>query len=337
MQRSSPSFLFRALTLGLALLSASWAQAAEPFRLADTGILLYGLATLAEVQGDFKSQGLDLRRVPIVTGQDGLKALQSGQADAYLAADVAAAGQLQSEPGLRILASVGEWDNDDRVLARRDRGITRVEDLAGKRVGVQRGTSFHFLLDRLLARQGLTEADVRLVPMHTRDQLDALAQGKLDAIATRNSFQARAEALLGANLQVLDSKGVMVKSVLLITREDILRRRGDDFVALLRALNQAEQRARADLAGTAATLSAPMGGNAGETAGPAEGSAPHPDPGRASAPLPGKDRALAAPPGGQGGSARQQFPGQARAPLPAGRQTHGRHLAVLTPTPEATS
>jgi ABC-type nitrate/sulfonate/bicarbonate transport system substrate-binding protein len=259
MQRSSPSFLFRALTLGLALLSASWAQAAEPFRLADTGILLYGLATLAEVQGDFKSQGLDLRRVPIVTGQDGLKALQSGQADAYLAADVAAAGQLQSEPGLRILASVGEWDNDDRVLARRDRGITRVEDLAGKRVGVQRGTSFHFLLDRLLARQGLTEADVRLVPMHTRDQLDALAQGKLDAIATRNSFQARAEALLGANLQVLDSKGVMVKSVLLITREDILRRRGDDFVALLRALNQAEQRARADLAGTAATLSAPMG------------------------------------------------------------------------------
>jgi NitT/TauT family transport system substrate-binding protein len=245
------------LAAGLLVL-ASLTAAAESFRLGNNVTLINGLVTLALSHGDFKAQGLDFVEVPLATGPDGLKELQAGRVDAYTISDVSILSDLAKEPRLRILASLGEWDNETRLLVRRDRGIAKEADLAGKRIGVQKGTAFHFFLDRLLARSGLTEADITPVFMHSKDQPAALARGDIDALVGRDPFLGQAEALLGANTRLLDTKGLMVKRFILVTREDILRQRGSAFIALFKALYQAEQRARADLAGTVAALCGPL-------------------------------------------------------------------------------
>lgn len=62
-----------------------------------------------------------------------------------------------------------------------DSGITRLEDLKGKRLTVFKGTAYQLSLDRALARAGLTERDLQVVNLDWNAALAALAAKQLDA------------------------------------------------------------------------------------------------------------------------------------------------------------
>lgn len=63
-------------------------------------------------------------------------------------------------------------------------GAKRVEDLKGKRVGItQTGSTFHYMIGRLLEAKGLKLSDVELVPLGKLSALMAALQGKqVDAV-----------------------------------------------------------------------------------------------------------------------------------------------------------
>ena len=61
-------------------------------------------------------------------------------------------------------------------------GITSVEDLKGKKVGVEIGFVSHLLLLNALEKVGLCEADVELINVPTNETPQVLASGDVDAI-----------------------------------------------------------------------------------------------------------------------------------------------------------
>ena len=83
-----------------------------------------------------------------------------------------------------------EWT---ALVTRADSPIHTVADLAGKRVAVTRGTDPHIFLLRALAGAGLTEHDLKLVPLQHGDGRLALDRGDVDAWAGLDPFMAQAE------------------------------------------------------------------------------------------------------------------------------------------------
>lgn len=65
-----------------------------------------------------------------------------------------------------------------------DGGVKRIEDLKGKRIGItQTGSTFHYMIGRLLEAKGLKLSDVELVPLGKLSSLMAALQGKqVDAV-----------------------------------------------------------------------------------------------------------------------------------------------------------
>lgn len=64
-----------------------------------------------------------------------------------------------------------------------DKGIRKIQDLKGKRIGItQIGSTYHYMIGRLLEEKGLTLADVELVPLTKIGAIMAsLQSGQIDA------------------------------------------------------------------------------------------------------------------------------------------------------------
>ncbi len=90
-----------------------------------------------------------------------------------------------------------EWT---ALVARKDSGITKIQDLKGKRVAVTRGTDPHIFLLRALDSVGLTEKDIKPVLLQHPDGYRALASGQVDAWAGLDPHMAKGELESGATL-----------------------------------------------------------------------------------------------------------------------------------------
>ncbi|MGH7279479.1 MAG: ABC transporter substrate-binding protein [Candidatus Rokuibacteriota bacterium] len=75
-------------------------------------------------------------------------------------------------------------------------GLRRVADLKGKRIGVtQLGSTFHYHLGNVLEKQGLSLADVKVVPLQAMGAaMEALKGRQVDAIILPQPFPGTAEA-----------------------------------------------------------------------------------------------------------------------------------------------
>ncbi|MFN2381630.1 MAG: ABC transporter substrate-binding protein [Guyparkeria sp.] len=90
----------------------------------------------------------------------------------------------------------------DVVMARP--GIDRLEDLAGRRIGVEETAAGALMLRKSLEAADLTPEDVVLVPVIGGGQLSAYRDGNIDAVISYEPFASRLAAL-GAT-RLVDSK-----------------------------------------------------------------------------------------------------------------------------------
>jgi ABC-type nitrate/sulfonate/bicarbonate transport system substrate-binding protein len=126
-----------------------------------------------------------------------LEFLNAGSIDFGSTAGAAALiGKINGNPIKSIYVySRPEWT---ALVTRKDTGITKVEDLKGKRVAVTRGTDPHIFLVRALQEAKLTEKDVKLVLLQHADGRTALERGDVDAWAGLDPLMAQAEVESGA-------------------------------------------------------------------------------------------------------------------------------------------
>jgi NitT/TauT family transport system substrate-binding protein len=112
-------------------------------------------------------------------------------------AETQALRQSVMHPDLRILMTITEGMY--RTIARKSSGIQNLADLKGKRIATINANSSAFYLHKMLARVGLTEADVTIVPAQADKGADMLIAGEVDALATYEPEPERARLALGAN------------------------------------------------------------------------------------------------------------------------------------------
>lgn len=152
------------------------------------------LLYVAADQGMFAARGLAVTIKDFATGPEAIAAMKSGVVDIAETAEFPLVAETLNGQVLRILTANDRFENDF-IVVRRDRGISRIPDLRGKRIGVTRGAITEFYLARFLTLNGIRRDEVMLVDVPPPAFVSTMLEGKVDAIVAWQPFVSRIIAL----------------------------------------------------------------------------------------------------------------------------------------------
>lgn len=199
-----------------------------------------GLIHLASARGFFRGQALDVSLLPQTHGKAALADLLGGRADLAVAADVPVVVEVLKGAPLSIIASVANASNDTAVLGRIDRGIRNPGDLRGHKIGVTLGTSGEYFLWAFLVRHRIEPESIQLVDLAPSGLVEALREGRVDAVAAWQPVRHLAEVSFGAALVSLQAPDAYAQQYVLVGRGGYVRAEQPALRRLLYALTEAE-------------------------------------------------------------------------------------------------
>lgn len=154
-------------------------------RLAYTSKGYYAPQFLASQKGWLAADGVIVEDVKLgmSAGIAAAEALVSGSADVAVMGDVPALIALAGPRDCVLVAAYGGGENMHSIVVGDKSGVAEPADLAGKRLGVQFGSSTHGAVYLYLEHHGIDPATVRLVNLSQKDLIEALLSGSIDAFA----------------------------------------------------------------------------------------------------------------------------------------------------------
>lgn len=183
-----------------AALALSTAAFAQPAMEAVVGNNFGHLPMIVGVEkGLFKKHGVDLKLKVVNTGTDMVNSMNKNEVQF---GDMSVTTVLKARHAGAPFRVVGMIMNDATtafadqplaIVARKGSGITKVEDLKGKRVGLAREQTSDEYLKMVLARRGMKYEDVAIENIMAPPALGpALAAGKVDAVVSWEPYNVMA-------------------------------------------------------------------------------------------------------------------------------------------------
>jgi NitT/TauT family transport system substrate-binding protein len=142
---------------------------------------------IAEQEGLFKANGLNVQLRWFDGYLESLQALAAGQLDANCQTlnDTIAFAADSVNGQVAVLVNDNSAGNDKIIVTQ---GINTVKDLKGKQVAVEEGLVDDFLLSLALQKNGMTRKDVEIVNLETGSAAAAFVAGKVDAVGVFPPF-----------------------------------------------------------------------------------------------------------------------------------------------------
>ena len=210
----------------------------------------------AIAHGDFRAVGLDVQPQAPAEPAEPLKLLAAGRVDAAISYEPELL--LARDQGLKLV-SVGALVQRPltSIIALPGKRVSKVADLAGKRVGTAGIAYQKAELQTALQSAGVKPGGVRevnvgfnLIPAMLSGRVDATLGGFWNYEAIQLELQRRRPVVIP-----VDRAGVPTyDELVLVVREDEARTRGQDLRGLLQALTRGEREVKSDPAAAAAAV-----------------------------------------------------------------------------------
>ncbi|MDR2379651.1 MAG: ABC transporter substrate-binding protein, partial [Bifidobacteriaceae bacterium] len=152
----------------------------------------YGAWYIAQDQGYFADNGLEVELVDFEADADMLAALAAGQVDALNVASHGALLMIETGVDAKIVLLEDASTSADAIIT--SGGIASVKDLAGQEVAYEEGTTSDLLLNYALSEAGLSIDDIKKVPMGAAEAGAALIAGRVPAAVTYEPYITEAKA-----------------------------------------------------------------------------------------------------------------------------------------------
>lgn len=199
-------------------------------------------ALIAQQNGYFAEQGIQVETLPVKSGQERDVLIQTGQADAMLT-DLVSTGLLNKESVKvkAVLTTRRPFPGAPlfRILAGPKTDIKAPADLKGVPIGISQNTVIAYLTERMLQAEGLKAAEI--VPLEVSAipvRYEQLMNGNLKA-ATLPDPLAQGAIAAGARLVVDDSKYASRAQSVLSFRVETLRAKPNTVKKFLAAWQKA--------------------------------------------------------------------------------------------------
>ena len=176
------------------------AQAPTPLAAAVGGNMNHVPSFVGIEKGIFLKHGIDLKLKVLATGQEMSKALQAGEVQiigsAFSNYPVAVERGMAAKGVVGMMGDrTGRYSDEPiSVWTRKGSGVTKIEDLAGKRVGLAIGGTGDEYLTVLLKKKGVARDKVTFLNVPPGNTVSTLQGGSVDAVATWEPFGSLVEA-----------------------------------------------------------------------------------------------------------------------------------------------
>ena len=231
--------------VGLAFATLAWLAPgvadAQTLRLAVTRAPVSLPLYVAQQRGFFADEHLDVVISDCIGGTRCLRQVLDGRADLATTSEMPVVLQAYAHADVAILATMTHASDNLKLIARKASGVTRSEQLEGRKVGVIAGTAAQYQLETHLLNVGVDPQHVALVPLQPEETVAALQSGRIDAVAVWEPYGYAALHGPDAVGVRLPFSGGYIESYDLVGRRAWLGAQGDALVRLLRAVERAEQ------------------------------------------------------------------------------------------------
>jgi NitT/TauT family transport system substrate-binding protein len=215
-------------------------QTPEVLRLGvDAGAMEDAPIFVAEAKGFWKDEHLNVEIRPFASGRLALDALIGNGVDAATASDIPVVFAAYHKHPVRIITTFSDSARDISMLARRDRGILKPQDLRGKKIALPLGTAAEYVMDMFLNRNNIARSAVTVVGLQAPDTVPALIRGDVDAVFGWQPYIYNGQQRLGANAVVVTSEGIYSEPFNIIVLDSALTARAEFLTKLLRGLEKA--------------------------------------------------------------------------------------------------
>lgn len=235
-----------ACVLILSLVLAACAPAAQapktPLKFTALRILDFLPMYVAQEEGFFEKHGVTVELIPAASPPERDQFVTIGQADGMINEISGTLYFNKDKVQAQIVRYARSATPDTHlfsILASKKSGITTVEGLKGKAIGISEGTIIAYLTDRMLAKEGFTPEEIKTtsVPSLT-DRMTLLNSGQLDAAMLPEPLTSLA-IQQGSVVVLDDSKYPEYSSSEITFRKDVLEKRPEDVRAFLAAIEDA--------------------------------------------------------------------------------------------------
>jgi len=147
--------------------------------------LLPATVWVAEELGYFDEEGLNLTIREFDSGRNALETmLKDPSINMATVAQTPIVFNSFKQEDYVIIATMAYSIDDVKVLARKDHGVVKPEDIKGKKVGATMRSTGHYFLEGFLANYGLSLEDIELHDVNAAKLKDKLISGELDVITS---------------------------------------------------------------------------------------------------------------------------------------------------------
>ena len=212
----------------------------EQVSITDVHVVYSGILYVAEDQGYFIQNGLNVTFPDYPSSEAGFNDLSNGKVDFVQSAEYPIVRAVFDNRDIRVVATIDKADLIN-LIGRKDHGIENVLDLVGKRIGVGKGTIREFYLGRYLDLSGISIKDVTIVNLPLQESVDAVANGTIDAVVMPDTvWYNQVMAKLGSNGVAFPIQAGQPVFTELVCRSDYIANHSQTITKLLTALYQAE-------------------------------------------------------------------------------------------------
>lgn len=194
---------------------------------------------IAEEKGFFKKYGADVKLVWFPTYTDSISALSAGQLDANSQTwSDTMAPLAMGVPLKAILVNDNSAGNDALMVSPKIAGF---KDLKGKKIALEEFSVSHFVLVTALAKNGMSQSDVKVVNLSAGDAAAAFMAGRVDAAVVWNPWinQIQTSGKGKALFTSKDMPGLIPD--LLVAQEKSIATKRKDFIGMIKAWYDVEK------------------------------------------------------------------------------------------------
>ena len=196
------------------------------------------LLYVADPKRFFADHGLHIVLKEYDSGVTAINAMLKGEVDIAEAAEFPFVRAVFQKEKILVIACNDRFENN-YIVGRKDRGITRISDLKGKKIGVALKTINEFYLGRFLTLNGMNMKDVTLIDINPAQYVNAIAASDVDAIIAWQPYIERIQREV-KEVIVWPAQGSQAVYSVLLCSSGWLSQHTDTVKRFLKSLREAE-------------------------------------------------------------------------------------------------
>ncbi len=201
--------------------------------------LVNTLLFIAQNTSYFSDNGLNVTIQPYVSGAAALDAMINGDVNIAASSEFTVVNRVIDNSDVGIMATIDRFQQIN-IVARKDRGIQNITDLANKTVGLTTGTSAHFFFGRFLELNGFNLSMVKIVNTQPNNMVEALTNGSLDAVITWEPYLSQIKNQMASEVVEWSAQSGQQVYCVLSTTSNWINNHNQTSTQFFKAISQAE-------------------------------------------------------------------------------------------------